>query len=346
MKAIAVTVGVLAVAAAAVAALADRHVEDPQTAYGTSTVSVEKRALNETVTARGTLTYAGKRVLGAGVAGTVTALPKEDGRVGPGDELYRIDNEPVTLFTGTLPAWRAFESGMGSGPDVTQLEASLTALGYFHGVPDESFDWYTTAAVREWQQNTGQPVTGSIPLGRMVFGSSEMRTGQLSAQVGVRVQPGDPIMTLSETRKVVVADVKPSDQTVAITGAEATVNVPGGRSVRGTVASVAPPREVDRDGAKSLLAPVIVIVDDDAQVAELHDVAVSVDFSRPGRTEVLAVPVSALIALPGGGFGVQVPLPDGTASSVPVQTGRFAGGFVEVTGEGVDVGTEVVVPSL
>jgi len=58
---------------------------------------------------------------------------------------------------------------------------------------------------------------------------------------------------------------------------------------------------------------------------------------------VLAVPVSALLALQGGGYGLEVVRPDGAHRLVGVRTGIFAGSLVQVSGAGIVVGTRVVV---
>ena len=60
---------------------------------------------------------------------------------------------------------------------------------------------------------------------------------------------------------------------------------------------------------------------------------------------MLTVPVNALLALAEGGYGVRVV--DGTPAGriVAVSAGLFARGQVEVTGDGLDVGTEVEVPA-
>jgi multidrug efflux system membrane fusion protein len=68
-----------------------------------------------------------------------------------------------------------------------------------------------------------------------------------------------------------------------------------------------------------------------------------VDFVSQARKNVLAVPVAALLALPNGGYGVQVV--DGDATRiVAVKTGMFAAGKVEVKGAGIKPGTTVGVP--
>jgi hypothetical protein len=58
---------------------------------------------------------------------------------------------------------------------------------------------------------------------------------------------------------------------------------------------------------------------------------------------VLAVPVVALLALPKGGFGGEV-VDGATTRIVPVRTGMFAAGRVEVRGKGIADGARVGVP--
>ena len=54
--------------------------------------------------------------------------------------------------------------------------------------------------------------------------------------------------------------------------------------------------------------------------------------------------MSALIALDSKTFGVEIVNPDGTTKKVPVTTGLFAAGRVEISGEGIAEGDSVVVP--
>ena len=58
---------------------------------------------------------------------------------------------------------------------------------------------------------------------------------------------------------------------------------------------------------------------------------------------LLAAP-SALLAQGDGGYAVQV-VQNGTVRTVPVETGVFAGGKVEVSGSGLAEGMKVGVPS-
>jgi multidrug efflux pump subunit AcrA (membrane-fusion protein) len=72
---------------------------------------------------------------------------------------------------------------------------------------------------------------------------------------------------------------------------------------------------------------------------------VKVDFVKERKPGVLAVPVTALVALAEGGYAVEVSDPATNATQlVKVTTGLFAGGQVEVTGAGLHEGQRVVVP--
>ena len=55
------------------------------------------------------------------------------------------------------------------------------------------------------------------------------------------------------------------------------------------------------------------------------------------------MPITALLARPEGGFAVEL-VADGTSALVPVDTGLFAAGRVEINGEGVAEGMRVGVP--
>ena len=59
---------------------------------------------------------------------------------------------------------------------------------------------------------------------------------------------------------------------------------------------------------------------------------------------VLAVPVNALLALAGGGYGVDV-VTGGTSRLVGVTTGVYSDTLVQVSGPGITAGMRVEVPS-
>jgi hypothetical protein len=71
---------------------------------------------------------------------------------------------------------------------------------------------------------------------------------------------------------------------------------------------------------------------------------VNVNITSQRAANVLAVPVNALLALQGGGFGVQVATGEGS-HLVGVTTGLYSSSMVQVSGPGIAAGMRVEVPS-
>ena len=78
--------------------------------------------------------------------------------------------------------------------------------------------------------------------------------------------------------------------------------------------------------------------------AALDQAPVNVNITSQRAANVLAVPVDALLALQGGGFGVQV-VTGGTSHLAGVSTGLYSSTMVEVSGSGIRAGMRVEVPS-
>ena len=90
--------------------------------------------------------------------------------------------------------------------------------------------------------------------------------------------------------------------------------------------------------------PVTIVPDDASVTADFQEVSVTVGLPSEKRENVLSVPVGALVALSPEQFGVEVVQDDNTTTRVPVTTGLFAAGRVEISGEGLAEGQRVVVP--
>ena len=76
----------------------------------------------------------------------------------------------------------------------------------------------------------------------------------------------------------------------------------------------------------------------------LDQAPVDVEVAHSKAEDVLAVPVTALLALAEGGYAVEVGEEAGTRL-VPVNVGSYADGYAEIEGEGIAAGDRVVVPS-
>ena len=85
-----------------------------------------------------------------------------------------------------------------------------------------------------------------------------------------------------------------------------------------------------------------------AAAGNLDQAPVLVNIVSAQARNVLAVPVSALVALAGGGYAVEVVHGTGTRATsqlVAVQIGLFSDTLVQVSGAGLTPGLEVEVPS-
>jgi multidrug efflux pump subunit AcrA (membrane-fusion protein) len=88
---------------------------------------------------------------------------------------------------------------------------------------------------------------------------------------------------------------------------------------------------------------VIVAIADQEALGALEAALVDVEFVSAKRDGVLTAPIAALLARPEGGFGVEI-VEGNTTRIVPVTTGMFANGRVEISGEDIAEGMKVGVP--
>jgi peptidoglycan hydrolase-like protein with peptidoglycan-binding domain len=332
---------------AAVSAFGETEAPTVKRPIGAGEATIEQGTLSGSVKGSGSLSYSGARDIGSGIGGVVTWVPSGGAQVGLGQPLFAVNNVQVYLFHGALPAWRDFASGMDDGPDVKQLEESLKTLGYFSGTPDNEFTYATKAAIQAWQKATGHEQTGSISLGAIVFQSGDVRVSGVKAKVGDQVGGGSPVVSVTSLTKQVLVSLRLSDQQVAKVGGKVTIELPGGKSTPGTIQSVGVPTQQDPTNANSaVVIPTVITLDDPRAAGDFQQATVVVDFPSDTRKNVLSVPVEALIALPGNTFGVEIVKPDGTTKRVPVKTGLFAGGRVQISGDGISKGQKVVVPKI
>lgn len=154
---------------------------------GDTTAEVTRRTLTESSTVDGTLGYGSTLELYDRVSGTFTWLPSVGAVIARGGTLWRVNNEPVALMYGWVPAYRTLEQGVSDGPDVVELNENLIDLGYDpYGAiaDDEDFGEATAAAVRRWQHAEGLSETGEVELGRIVFAPGARRVTAVKVALG------------------------------------------------------------------------------------------------------------------------------------------------------------------
>ncbi|RAO01311.1 hypothetical protein GAR06_04044 [Micromonospora saelicesensis] len=314
-----------------------------------ATATVTRQTLADSETADGELGYGATRTATAKLSGTVTGLAATGSTVRRGKALYLVDNEEVVLLYGGLPAYRTLAPGV-EGPDVAQFERNLEALGYTGFTVDDEYTGATADAVRDWQEDLGLTETGRVEPGRVVYADREVRVESHQVDVGDLTQPGQAVLTYTGTSRVVTVELDVDDQRLAERDAKVSVRLPDGGTVAGTISTVETVVQAGAAGANGQAGDaetkieVTVAVTDPKALTGFDQASADVTFTVSERRDVLTVPVSALLALAEGGYGVQVA--EGDASRVlAVTTGLFADGRVEVTGAGLTEGTSVVVPT-
>ena len=127
-------------------------------------------------------------------------------------------------------------------------------------------------------------------------------------------------------------------------GGDVIVELPDGEQLTGVVASVASTSTVDPTdpNATPEFAVEITLATVPDSVESFDELDVVVKLVDEMATGVTAVPASALVAVGDGTYAVEV-VDGATTQFVAVVPGMFNDGLVEV--DGIDAGTEVVVPS-
>ncbi|MFF0516785.1 hypothetical protein [Streptomyces sp. NPDC004250] len=197
-------------------------------------------------------------------------------------------------------------------------------------------------AVKRWQTTLGAPATGVIEPGDVAVLAGAVRVE------GAEVQPGTPaqgpLLRVTATAKAVTVEVSASEVGSVKRGDTATVQLPGGGSAAAKVAFIGSEAKALSSGEGlpgELKATVTVVFDDPGHVSRFNAAPVQVEFGAESRSDVLAVPVTALLALREGGYGLQL----AGGRIVAVKTGLIAKGMVEVSGDGITEGTQVVTAS-
>ncbi|MEU9704485.1 peptidoglycan-binding protein [Streptomyces sp. NPDC047981] len=294
------------------------------------------------VHAAGAVQLSGGRDIKNHLTGIVTWTPKANAAVNPGERLYAVDNRPVFLLRGSLPAWREFKKGMADGDDVRMLEQNLAELGYTGFTVDEEFSEKTEAAVKRWQKNNGLETTGTIELGRVVYATGGLRVASAAVRVGDPIAPAQNVLRVTGFDHSVSADVPAKEQDLAVQGAKAEVELLNGKRVKGTISSVGT-EKMNADGKK--VVPIAIRMESTRLFDNTQSTDIVVVLRRIEAEDVLSVPVIALLPADGGGYAVQL-VNDGAVKTVEVKTGAFADGHVEVSGAGIEEGARVGVPTL
>jgi peptidoglycan hydrolase-like protein with peptidoglycan-binding domain len=312
-----------------------------------SLATVEKRTLSSRVSVSGTLGYLGAYQVVNGAQGHWTSLPAVGQVISQGQTIASVDGSPVVLFYGAIPAYRDFRLGMSDGEDVKQLEQNLLALGYGNSsnlVASGHFDAFDVAAVKRWQKVMGMAQTGVISLGQVVFLPDAIRITSVAATLGSMAQPGAPMATATSTTRRVLVNLSANQQSKVKVGDKVTITLPNRKTTDGTVSSVGTVATSSGNGGGTPTIEVLITPTDPAATGTLDAAPVSVAIVTAQVADILAVPVTALLAQKDA-YVVEVVDASGQHKFIPVTIGLFddSSGLVQVEGAGLAAGQKVVV---
>ena len=348
-------------------------------AEATGTATVSRGSLTEQAQESGTLGDAGSySVVIPGSAGsaeassssagsgtqTFTWLPQPGDIIRQGQILYAINETPVVLLYGSVPAYRDLSEGM-TGGDVRELNADLVTLGYATAGtlgPVSGWDYFsseTAYAVGKLQSRLGLTVTGSLPLGEAAILPTPIRVSGPGTGVaaGAPVTAGSVVLTGTSLTPAVTVEMDASLQTEVAAGNNVSITLPDGTVTPGVISQVTTVAASSAGGGSSssnsgssggsggpAMITVLVSLTDPQAAGSLNQVPVEVTITTGSVSGVLIVPVDALLSQPGGGYAVEV-IGRGGRDLVSVTPGLFddAAGTVQVTGN-LTPGQRVVVP--
>jgi hypothetical protein len=197
---------------------------------------------------------------------------------------------------------------------------------------------------RPQSSNSGNPSHTASPSSNGANPSTDSGGGSAS-----------PILETTSTRQIVTVDLDPSKESEAQVGARVTVEMPAGDTVGGRVSAVSSVAQSsgnsdtgngsgnsgagNNSGGSGSAIPVTISLSRRHAHGGLDQVAVSVNFAQARADHVLSVPVTALLATAGGAYAVQSAA--APHQLIPVTTGLFAAGYVQISGKGIHPGLHV-----
>src|SRR5262245_31985357 len=220
VKRAAAFVAVLAIAVVGVLwarSLNDGSAREPRVSVASATAPVTRTTIQQQIRFGGTLGFGATTPVPSQLPeGVLTSLPAPGHLIDEGTALFAIAGTSVIVLTGTTPAYRDFEPGMSDGHDIRQLEQGLVDIGAWPAsriTVDDHFDRNTSAAIRNleaWLIGTGAAAPGDrgrLALGEIVFLPARVRVDATLVELGARVTPGTPVLTVSSAAPHVTANL-------------------------------------------------------------------------------------------------------------------------------------------
>ena len=298
------------------------------------------------------VTAAELEALEASVASAEAELASAQSDVAVHGETYR----PLYVMYGDVPMYRNMTVGL-EGPDIGQLEENLADLGFADSEAfevDGVFDEHTAAAVRQWQQATGQHIDGMVSTADVLFmaGPSVVGSWEQGIEVGQELEAGRTLASFTvvetperdgmTTTQRVTANLPLSDRDLISVGVAVNVELPDDTDLAGTVTAINPSPLLDTQTGENVVE-VTILLSEPASPTWIG-ATVTVEITETLIGDALVVPATALVALVEGGSAVELLNDDGSVRLVGVETGLFVDGDVEVISPELAAGMRIVVP--
>ncbi len=174
---------------------------------------------------------------------------------------------------------------------------------------------------------------GSLSLGQVVFEPAALRIARVTGNLGGPAS--GPVLAATSDEHVVTIGLDTSQESEVRAGDTVTVTLPDGTTTPGVISAVGTVAATSQSQAGGTVTtiPVQVRLTDPGAAGTLDQAPVTVNITTATARGVLVVPVTALLAHPGG-YDVEVAGPGNTRHYVPVTVGISdqLNGLVQVTG--------------
>ena len=290
--------------------------------------------------------------------GTVTSVGVTEGAsVMLGQELFRIDDQPVYALNGLAPFYRVLTSDKDKGGDVTALQNLLKSFGYYTGGVSGTYSEDTQTALKDFLEVRGLTATSKVGPETFQTVSSDAVVLSLPISVGDRLQPGQVAMTtMSRNSYKAVIDVNEIDIAQVKVGKKATMTLGAlpGQTFAGIVTDVSPGLAPASSatagiasaggvgGTSTVVTFPVTLAFDSVTDAVKSGMSVDANIVLDTAVNVLTVPISAL-QLDATTTYVEVPAADEKSAPVrvDVEVGLRSETLAEIT-NGLSEGQTVI----
>jgi hypothetical protein len=236
----------------------------------------------------------------------------------------------VTPKTTTPNTAKTTSPGSGRGPNSSTRSPTLSQLTALLKAEAAQLKAATAALRAAKAPSSSSPHSGS-PKSSSKPPSSTSPSGGGSASA---------VLQTTSTRLIVTVNLDASKQGEATVGEKVSVVMPAGNTVNGKITGVSRIAQTSTSGSSTTATiPVTITLTGHHQRAGLDHATVSVNFAQAVAKHVLSVPVTALLATSGGSYAVQEAA--APHQLIPVTTGLFAAGDVQISGSGIYPGLQV-----